>query len=238
MRSISLIAVTLAVLLTGCAPMGHIARDANEAPQGSAIRDYLFSKYMFRQMGAVAKGYDQEFSINCDSRYVIKPQGFVIRKPVVLQNGRAHPTEGTWNYRFDTTRCGATKTYNMLVIAENQKEPKVIPLFPGNSLGSLLLQRDTIPPVVTQLGMEGVDVCEDGPTLFDVSVTKQLHPSCIKSTAATDSKGLVDKTADCIWEENWVFRACSEYYAVGVQFILDGEGGTHILPLSVTKVSP
>ena len=238
MKYFSLIAVMLAGLLTGGASLADTAGNAKEAPPGSPIHDYLYSKKMFEKMTAIAMFIDQQLAIECGSQYDIKPRMFFVLEPIDLPSGRAHPTGGAWSYRYDAVRCGTNRTYNMLAVAENAKEPKVIPLFPGNSLASLLLQRDASTNLAAYLGMQVGGGCDGKIMVFDISVAKRFHTMRFDRTPSTEKLKLAGKSVDGVWEENWVFRACSKNHVVSVRFVPDGMGGTHILPLGVTKGSP
>lgn len=122
---------------------------------------------------------------------------------------------GIWVDTVPGTACGQQRRYNAITIFNNG-EPSVLPLFPGESESSPILQADTVTQVASALLIK--DVLPKG-CRIDVLETKL--PNGRPAPAQP-------------WDEQWRVDACGTQYWAKVRYTPDAKGtGINVSPKEI-----
>lgn len=157
-------------------------------------------------------GMDQEkkFGVqsDCASPLLLKPSSVSVVSTIDFPDDQQHPTKGVWYYRYRFERCGESKFYNALFIANaNGEAPMVRAEPPGSTRADPLLVRDaTFPLSLGALARSGLKDCKDA-EVFDMRVTEPPH-----------DVGEGENTLKGVWKEVWTYRVCGQSVEVPVTF--------------------
>ena len=177
---------------------------------------YLYSADFYQAMYAIAVQADRTLKISCDSKYQVTPLTLVVLSPIVHPETSQHPMNGIWSYRFNAVRCGATKTYNLMMTAQPGQQPRASMMLPGHTIASPLLIKDAFkvaaPGVAHALGRNCKEL-----QVFDTVLTKAPH---------TFTEG--GRSYPGAWMERWTFQGCGKQVSQAMTFVPDGKGGTYI----------
>jgi hypothetical protein len=178
---------------------------------------YVFSPSMLETMYRLGVQEDKKFGLqsNCRSQYHVKPISAVVLKPIEFPEGKQHPTKGVWLSRYQLERCGDSKFYNALFLANSDGEaPMPKAYYPGSTNASAVLVNDAMMTAVTGASARsGLKDCKNA-DVFDMRVTEPAH-NVVEG----------DKTFKGVWNEIWTFRMCGQMIDVAMTFIPDANGG-------------
>jgi len=202
--SVSTANAETAVLGTG------IARD-------SRIFKYVLSEPQKQVMLLAGRRQDAALKIvsDCEGRTRLRPQQVLLLKTIELPDDRADPISGSWQVRYNLTRCGETKLYNVVMEADaNGGAPRLIAEFPGNSLASLQLTRDAITGVLAAAKARSAS-CQQA-VVADMEVDEAPH-RVVEN----------DKVYENVWTETWTIALCGRLVDASMRFVpTPGDGGT------------
>jgi hypothetical protein len=178
---------------------------------------YVFSRSMLETMYRLGVEEDKKFGLqaDCKLQYHVKPIAAVVLKPMEFPEGKQHPTKGVWLSRYLLERCGDSKFYNALFLANSNGEaPMPKAFYPGSTNASAVLVNDAMMSAVTGASARsGLKDCKQA-DVFDMRVTEPAHDVV---------EG--DKTFKGVWSEIWTFRMCGQMIDVAMTFIPDPNGG-------------
>lgn len=178
---------------------------------------YVFSRPMLEIMYRLGVEQDRKFGLqtDCKMQYQIKPSGLIVLSPIDFPDEQQHPTKGTWQIRYLLERCGDTKFYNALFIANSSGEQPISRAnYPGSSNAGPVLVKDAMLSAITgALVQSGLKDCKNI-DVFDMIVTEQAH-NVVEG----------DKTFEGVWNESWAFKVCGQLIDVAMTFIPDVNGG-------------
>jgi hypothetical protein len=80
---------------------------------------YVNSRTMYETMFRLGVEQDRKFGLypNCKSQYLVKPFSVAVFSPIDFPDDKRHPIKGVWQFRYQLERCGDSKFYNALFIA-------------------------------------------------------------------------------------------------------------------------
>lgn len=178
---------------------------------------YLYSRPMFEAMYRQGVELDKKFGLqlDCKSQYNIKPFSIAVLSPIDFPDDKQNPTKGIWNFRYQLERCGDSKFYNTLFIANNNGEaPIPRAYYPGSThAGPVLIKDAMLSAIMGATVRSGLKDCKDI-DVFDMRVTEPAHDVV---------EG--DKTFKGVWKETWTFKTCGQLIDVPIQFTPDANGG-------------
>lgn len=178
---------------------------------------YLYSRPMLEAMYRQGVELDKKYGLqlDCKSQYSIKPVNTVVLSPIDFPDDKQHPTKGVWKFRYQFERCGDSKIYNALFIANSNGEaPTLRAFYPGSTNASPVLIKDAmLSAIMGATVRSGLKDCKDIDVL-DMRVTEPAHDIV---------EG--DKTFKGVWNEIWAFRMCGQAIDVAMTFIPDANGG-------------
>jgi hypothetical protein len=178
---------------------------------------YLYSRPMLEAMYRQGVELDKKYGLqlDCKSQYNIKPVNTVVLSPIDFPDDKQHPTKGVWKFRYQLERCGDSKIYNALFIANSNGEaPTLRAFYPGSTNASPVLIKDAmLPAIMGAVVRSGLKDCKDV-DVFDMRVTEPAHDVV---------EG--DKTFKGVWKETWIFKTCGQMIDVPIRFTPDANGG-------------
>ena len=196
--------------------------NANDLDRDTPLGQYLYAKPAMQRLYDAAAGSDQAFGIACKESYSIQTVGLAVLKPITLTKGAAHPKAGVWEHQFNAIRCGASKRYNVVMIAKGADvEPQGGILLPGTTLADPKLTSDVMPLVFARAATALGDACKDS-LIFDTQVNTPPKPRPGDTRA--------------VWQETWTVIGCGKTAAVPIDFIPDsgnGPGTSFVVNLAV-----
>lgn len=177
---------------------------------------YVFSRPMLETMYRLGVAEDRKFGLpECKSQYRVKPFSAAVLKPIEFLEGKQHPTRGVWLARYQLERCGDSKFYNGLFLADSNGEtPMPKSFYPGaTNAGPVLIKDAMMSAVAGALARSGLKDCKNV-DVFDMHVNEPAHD------VVEDNK-----TIKGVWSEIWTFRMCGQMIDVAMTFIPDVNGG-------------
>lgn len=214
----------LCLLLVAAYCSGVCAETLNnlgDLEKGTRMTSYLFSKMTEAVLLETSKFWEKKLNQQQEcNESSVRFFSFMLHKTIDYPQDKPHPVSGAWQHRFTVTRCGVTKIYNTIFIANNGVSPKVIPFYPGTSSASLQLL---------------VDARLSGEILASVKMRQQgMQEGCTKDIELIDTRLIKpphdvtenNQTIKGVWHEEWTFRGCDFTATVTAIFIPDGRGGT------------
>ncbi len=230
-RRLRLLAVA-ALLNSLSAPSGaETVNSTADLQSHSKTAVYLSSRPMMVAMYRLGLAQDKKFSLQpgCMSQYRVKLVESLVLSPIEFPDDQQHPTQGAWFLRYLFQRCGDSKLYNALFVANgNEAAPTARAYYPGSTVASPELVNDAMPSVISgALDRSGLRDCGDI-DVFDMRVTEQIHDVV---------EG--DKTIRDVWNETWTLSMCGQMHDVAVTFMPDRNGsGTKFAsgPVAPTKL--
>lgn len=189
---------------------------------------YIYSRPMVEAMYKLAVEQDRKFGLqlDCKSEYKVEPFSISVLSPIDFPDDKQHPIKGIWNFRYQLQRCGESKFYNTLFIANSGGDTPPTPraYYPGKSnAGPILIKDAMLSAVPSGLIQSGLKDCKDM-DVFDMRVTEASHD-------------VVDggKTLKGVWGEAWTFRMCGQMVDVPITFIPDATGGGTSFVVTTTR---
>lgn len=178
---------------------------------------YIYSIPLLESMYQLGIEEDRKFGLHqdCKSKYLIRPVSTVVLKPIEFSEGKQHATKGVWLSRYQLGRCGDSKIYNTLFLANlNGEAPLPRSFHAGSTNASPVLIEDAlrsaVPIAVVQSGLKD---CKTA-LVFDMRVIEPSHD-------VVDG----EKTFKGVWNELWTFSMCGQMIDVAMTFIPDATGG-------------
>lgn len=206
--------VYLTILFSVCShavSVAEVVSDPRMLIEDSPIHKFVYSEASYRKMYEVAVFQDRKLSIECGTRYDIKPQKLVIMQPITMEEGVLEPSAGVWKYQFEALRCGKTKIYNMIYGVQNGIL-KNVPLFPGNTISSPMLLRDAVRAAIGGAIIKSKSKCSKDLQVYDVETI------VLPEASSSQPEGS--------WVDKWTFLACGEMIISHMVYVPDGNGGT------------
>lgn len=196
--------------------------------------DYVYSIPLIKIMYRFGVEQDRKFGLqsDCKSQYLTKPDSMMVLSPIDFPDDKQNPTKGVWNARYQLERCGESKLYNVLFVADkNGEAPTPHANYPGSTIGNPILVNDAMPTAIAVgLARSGVKDCKGKDIdFFDMRVSEPIHDVV---------EG--DKTIKGVWNEIWTFRACGQMIDIEMTFVPNAKrGGISFFttPEKVGKVS-
>ena len=206
------------VSLTANAAVISTEKDINS----DNLKHIFGSQQSMQKLYEVGSYYESVLERNkgCESKVNIIPVAIGIVKPIAYDKSKTYPDSGMWSTRFKLIRCENTSIYNALFMAEPDKAPKAIALYPGESLTDPQLFMDTVQKAVLLLKASEeklLSSCDKKDNIFYISNTKVSSP-----------------VKDGRWAEEWEFKVCTQHKSVLVEFTPD-EKGTKFLVKPLAK---
>ena len=150
---------------------------------------------------------------SCQSEYRIAPLSLQVVSPAEFTEGKTDPVKGSWLIRYRLERCGESKVYNALFVAQDGDVPAIRSFYPGSTKANANLLNDAMPAALTlALGVSTPRSCKT-PYVFDMQVKT---PTQDIAKSGTIAKGT--------WEEMWTFSLCGELIDVPMTFTPDADG--------------
>jgi len=194
--------------------------NVGDLKKGTRMTSYLFSKTTEAMLLETSKFWEKKLNQQQEcNESSLRFFSLMLHKPISYPQDQSHPSSGAWQHRFIVNRCGITKIYNTIFVANNGAPPNVIPFYPGTSSASLQLLGDAKMSgelvAFSKMKSQGLQkVCKDI-QLIDTKLIKPPHD-------VTEN----DKTFKDVWHEEWTFSGCGFTATVTAIFIPDGSGGT------------
>ncbi len=183
----------------------------------------LFSERAYSEMRNASKKLDHTFGFGCDDIYLIDTTPILVAQPIKRVQEHENPVAGIGTYRFNATRRGLRRMFNLLAIAKGDGDIEYVSIPPGDTIADFQLQKDTLPVVVSSA------IFKAGRT-----GTPNLNKNCARKGKVFDTLFLGRKKSEfdatnLAWEEIWILFMCGEQISVYVEYQPDGKGGYHIL---------
>jgi hypothetical protein len=203
----------------GCA---ETAVSGTGIAQGSRIFRYIVSEPQLQAMFIQGRRQDTRLRLqtDCETDMQVRPRTLILLDTIDLPDDRTDPVKGSWQVRYELTRCGETKLYNVVLTADPEGgKPKVTAFFPGDSIASLRLQRDALLPTVTLANRHaGPAACPrvEQIVIADMQVVDRPHR-------------IVEggQTYENVWTENWTLEVCGRAVVAHMRFVpTTRDGGT------------
>jgi hypothetical protein len=155
-------------------------------------------------------GFDDDRKLglqaNCNLGYSVAPSSIQVVLPAEFVEGKADPVKGVWLVRYRLTRCGESKIYNAVFVAQDGNVPAILPFYPGSTMANYKLVKDAMVPALIQAASAGTEKSCKTPIVFDMQVTKT--------------------PADRTWDEVWTFNVCGELVDVPMTFAMTEDGSS------------
>lgn len=209
-------AIAALCVLSGCARVETV-NTTEDLMESKTTMEYMFSHPMLEAMYRLGVEADRRFGLQleCKSQYHLKPFSASVVQPIEFHEGKQHPTKGVWRSRYQLERCGDSKVYNALFIADSNGEiPTPRAYHPGSTnAGPQLVQDAMMGAVARAEARSGLKDCKTF-YVFDMRVTEPAHNVVEKET-----------TFRGVWNELWTFSICGKMVDVPMTFIPDARGG-------------
>ncbi|MEI7432206.1 MAG: hypothetical protein WCL27_17305 [Betaproteobacteria bacterium] len=216
-KTLTAFAVALASLIFSGISNAETVNTTADLLNNKAAVAYVFSRSMLETMYRLGVEEDKKFGLqaDCKSQYQTKPFTAVVLKAIEFPEGKQHPTKGVWLTRYQLERCGDSKFYNALFLANiNGEAPMPKAFYPGSTRASPALVGDAMmSAVMGASARSGLKDCKTA-DVFDMRVTEPAH-NVIEG----------EKTFKGVWNEIWTFRMCGQMIDVAMTFIPDANGG-------------
>lgn len=204
--------VRIAVLcLTAMAIAFHQAASAVEDVSAQAIQaTTLYATQHPFLLRLARAGFDDDKKLglqtSCKSGYSVAPSSIQVLLPAEFTAGKADPVKGAWLVRYRLTRCGESKVYNAVFVAQDGDVPAIVPFYPGSTMANYKLVKDAMVPARIQAASAGTGQNCTTPKVFDMQVTKA--------------------PANRTWEEVWTFNVCGDLVDVPMTFTMTEDGNS------------
>lgn len=180
-----------------------------------------------KTLAEMGRKWDRKLGISCGEDYRIRvaPGLVMVHSPIEFPDGAKHPTAGTWQYRFELDRCGTSKIYNVIAVADKNAPPRYGELVPGKTLASPILMRDTLGSLYMKATLEA-----------KVKEKKECSDFAVKDTNLTVMPQVAQRGGSIAitspYEEAWVVRYCGAETSIPVCFTPKPDGGSSFLTQS------
>ncbi|MCW3481985.1 hypothetical protein OL229_20885 [Neisseriaceae bacterium JH1-16] len=189
----------------------------SELKNNKRTADYISSRPMMESLYRIGLMQDKKFGLQtaCKEQFMVQPVSTIILSEIDYPDDKPYQEKGTWISRYQFERCGETKVYNALFMANGDgKAPTAHIYYPGYTNAEPRLIKDAFPLTASHmLILAGLKGCNDV-NIFDMRITEQPHD--------VEEGG---KTFKSVWNEVWTFRACGKTADVAMTFIPDADGG-------------
>jgi hypothetical protein len=178
-----------------------------------------------RQLG-IAQDHKLGLQLDCQTEYKLKPVSAAVLAPINFPDGQQNPVSGVWSLRYELQRCGESKIYNAIFVANaDGTAPTPHSFYPGASRSSPVLIKDALQTAVPSAVIKSGDrQCRDI-DMLDMRVTQEPH-DVIEG----------GKTSKGVWNETWTFRLCGKPVDTEITFVPDATGGGTSFFINMGKV--
>jgi len=203
-----------------CETITHASEIKLDSVFNKFVHSYDFGKVLYQH----AVFMDRKLGIANENKYQITPGKIGIMESVTMSDGDPYPSSGAWFHRYEITRGGETRTYNLCCLAGNGARPKAFPMIMGTTNASYLLMKDAQTSVYLAAYVKNEnkwtqEEFKKGCVIADSTVVKVPH------TIRTEGKVLKG-----VWVEKWIVRVVATEVTdvpVFIMFIPDEQtGGT------------
>jgi hypothetical protein len=205
-----LAAALFRLLLVAPPATAEIIKSSQELMDNPRMIGYLQSDPFIRALHDLGVEQDRRLGLKeCSGSYTVKPRLPFVLSPIDFPENRGNPVKGTWCTRYSFTRCGDTRIYNTIFVADPAGGfPRAVSYYPGDPIADPQLVYDAMTlAMISALSKSGVKDCKE------VMVT-DMRPG-----------GFPDENG--VWNEVWYFRVCGKDVEVFITFVPDREhGGT------------
>lgn len=216
-KSFVSLAAAIALFLLSVSLQAETINASADLQTSKKMNAYVFSHSLAEAMYRLGVAQDKKLGLqlDCRSQYSIKPVSTTVLSPIDFPDDKQHPIKGVWEARFQLERCGSSKVYNVVFVANSNGEaPTPHQYYPGSTNASPLLVKDAMPSALAGAQARSrVKDCKDI-DVFDMQVTEQAHDVV---------EG--DKRFKRVWKETWTFVRCGQMIDVPITFIPDETGG-------------
>lgn len=178
---------------------------------------YVNSTPMLKIMYRFGVEQDRKWGLqsDCKSQYLTRKDSTFVLSPIDFPDDKQNPTKGVWNARYQLERCGESKIYNVLFVADkNGEAPTPHANYPGSTIANPILVKDAMPTAIgVGLARSGIKDCKDV-DVFDMRVSEPIHDVV---------EG--EKTFKGVWNEVWTFRACGQIIDIEMTFAPNANRG-------------
>lgn len=216
---LSVAAAAASFLLSG-SPCAETVNETADLLNNRKTAAYIHSEPMFKIMHRLGIEQDKKYGLqqDCKTPYQVKPFSTSVFVPIEFPDDKSNPVKGIWQLRYQLERCGESKFYNALFIANpNGEAPAPRAYYPGSTNAGPVLIKDAMMGALTSAIVQSGTAsreCKDI-DVFDMKVTEPSHDV---------AEG--DKTLKNVWKEKWTFRLCGQMVDSEMTFIPSPNGGT------------
>ncbi|HEY8084902.1 MAG TPA: hypothetical protein VIE69_04795 [Methylophilaceae bacterium] len=198
---------------------------ANNSKTMSYITGSQTSFNAVRQLG-IAQDHKLGLQLDCKTEYKVKPVSAAVLAPINFPDSQQNPVSGVWSLRYELQRCGESKIYNAIFVANaDGSAPTPHPFYPGTSYSSPILIKDAMRSALPSAMIKSGDrQCKDL-DMLDMRVTQEPH-DVIEG----------DKTSKGVWNETWTFLLCGKPVDTDITFVPDATGGGTSFFINMGKV--
>lgn len=224
-QGITCAAAGLITALTIVASPGALAETAilgTNIALGSKIFQYIVAPPQLETMYIQGRRQDiaLHLQVDCKAEMQVRPKQMILLDTIDLPDDRSNPVKGSWQVRYDLVRCGETKLYDVVLVADPAGgKPTVAAHFPGDSIAGLRLVRDAIAQTAALAnGKAGDAACKrvEQVIVADMRVVERPH-------RVVDG----DHVYENVWNERWTFDVCGRPIVAMMRFVpTPRDGGT------------
>lgn len=207
------------LLLLWCAPLrAETLANIHDLAKSPRIRAYVNDRAVFNELFRRGKEQDQRLGLaqGCAGNATVTVKNLILLEPIELPEGATHPSKGAWQYRYLLTRCGESTVYNVVAVAGKNGAPPVYKTyFPGSTMASVQLVRDTmVPAMAAAAGRARPD--------------KDCKKINVLDMRVTENQETAGRTP---WTEVWTFNFCGKPGDAEITFTpdADNKGTTFVI---------
>jgi hypothetical protein len=210
-RKVSFSVVAMAVLFQQAAAVGADLKTQAVEATAAYARQHLAGDRLVKL--GIEEDKKFELQTSCQSEYRIAPLGLQVVLPAEFTEGKTDPVKGAWLIRYRLERCGESKVYNALFVAQDGDVPAMQSFYPGSTKANANLLHDAMPAALTQASGASTKRGCKTPYVYDMQVKTPLRD--------VEKSGAIGKD---VWEETWTFSLCGELIDVPMTFTPDSDG--------------
>ncbi len=194
----------------------EFTRNAREFQPGTRIFTFMESPGVWAAMSSMVALIDNRLGASCRAKPHVSPLMMGIHRTIEFPHDSRYPSKGLWTVRLKGSRCGNSRIFNLALMAQPGRAPKLIPLVPGDTLTwkSLSLMDDVIKSAIATSAVTGLGnaTWKEGRVIN----SRVTYPRRAQSAGREFPKR---------WEELWSVAVCGDTVKVPVVFIVNDNSG-------------
>lgn len=194
----------------------ELTRSAADFRPGTLIFAFMKAPGVWASLSKMVARIDRGLGGTCRAEPMVKPLMMGIHSTIEFPLDGHYPTRGLWTVRVKGSRCGNSRIFNMALMAQAGRPPKLVPLVPGETLTwkSLSLMDDVIKGAIASPAVTGREKgsCKGGRVIN----SRVTHPRNVDAGRNV----FPDR-----WEELWSVSVCGGLVKVPVVFTVNGKSG-------------